>query len=44
MVRQIKRKIAKDKGATTIVYKEALGNDVGRSLGTYFAKGELCYL
>ena len=41
MVRQIKRKIAKDKGATTIVYKEALGNDVGRSLGTYFAKGEI---
>ncbi|PFL74007.1 glycosyl transferase [Bacillus anthracis] len=33
--------IAKDKGATTIVYKEALGNDVGRSLGTYFAKGEI---
>ena len=28
-------------GATTIVYKEALGNDVGRSLGTYFAKGEI---
>lgn len=33
--------IAKNKGATTIVYKEALGNDVGRSLGTYFAKGEI---
>ncbi|HGH7182189.1 glycosyltransferase [Bacillus cereus] len=33
--------IAQDKGATTIVYKEALGNDVGRSLGTYFAKGEI---
>lgn len=33
--------IAKDKGATTIVYEEALGNDVGRSLGTYFAKGEI---
>ena len=33
--------IAKEKGATTIVYKEALGNDVGRSLGTYFAKGEI---
>lgn len=33
--------IAKDKGATTIVYKESLGNDVGRSLGTYFAKGEI---
>ncbi|OTW70314.1 glycosyl transferase [Bacillus sp. AFS094611] len=33
--------IAKEKGATTIVYKEALGNDVGRSLGTYFAKGDM---
>ena len=41
MVRQIKRKNCKRQRATTIVYKEALGNDVGRSLGTYFAKGEI---
>lgn len=36
--------IAKDKGATTIVYKEALGNDVGRSLGTYFVKRRNCVI
>ena len=41
MVRQIKRKQG---GGNLIVYKEALGNDVGRSLGTYFAKEKLCYL
>ncbi|KFN01630.1 glycosyltransferase [Bacillus clarus] len=33
--------IAKQKGAMTIVYEEALGNDVGRSLGVYFANGDI---
>ncbi|SDZ28137.1 glycosyltransferase [Bacillus sp. 166amftsu] len=33
--------IARKNGAKTIVYEEALGNDVGRSMGAYFAKGDI---
>ncbi|MGG1327870.1 glycosyltransferase [Bacillus tropicus] len=33
--------IAKKQGATTVIYEEALGNDVGRTLGAYFVKGDI---
>lgn len=33
--------IAKQCGATTVVYEERLGNDVGRSIGAQMAKGDI---
>ncbi|PHA02843.1 glycosyl transferase [Bacillus pseudomycoides] len=33
--------IAKQCGATTIIYEEPLGNDVGRSIGAQMAKGDI---
>jgi glycosyltransferase involved in cell wall biosynthesis len=34
-------KIAKQLGATVIVYKEALGHDVGRAIGAFVATGDI---
>ncbi|MBJ8054409.1 glycosyltransferase [Bacillus cereus] len=33
--------IAKKCGVTVITYQEALGNDAGRAIGAYFAKGDI---
>ncbi|MFB6732266.1 glycosyltransferase family 2 protein [Bacillus mobilis] len=33
--------IAKKCGVTVITYQEALGNDTGRAIGAYFAKGDI---
>ncbi|SFI28100.1 MULTISPECIES: glycosyltransferase [unclassified Bacillus (in: firmicutes)] len=33
--------VAKSYGATIIVYEEELGNDTGRAVGAYFAKGDI---
>ncbi|MEH7053100.1 glycosyltransferase family 2 protein [Bacillus pseudomycoides] len=33
--------IVKKSGATVIVYDEKLGNDTGRAIGAYFAKGDI---
>ncbi|KLA27051.1 glycosyltransferase family 2 protein [Bacillus cereus] len=34
-------KLAIKRGATVITYKEVLGNDTGRAVGAYFAKGDI---
>lgn len=34
-------KVARQHGATVIVYKQKLGHDVGRAVGAYFASGDI---